>query len=62
MTWGALYFYYKCSKCGKLYKYATDLIPEYGEEFGLCPDCHMQGEFITEGARIPEDLQYEEVD
>ena len=25
MSWGALYFYYKCPNCGKLFKYATDL-------------------------------------
>ena len=62
MSWGALYFYYKCPECGKLFKYAIDLIPEFGDDFGKCPDCHVMGTFINEGARTKDDLLYEEVE
>ncbi len=62
MTWGTLYLYYRCPECSKLFKYGADLIAQYGNEFGFCPDCGVMGEYITEGARIPDDLKYEEVD
>ncbi len=62
MSWGALYMYYRCPKCNKLFKYATDLITVYGDEYGYCPDCNIMGKYVTEGARIPDDLKYEEVD
>ena len=62
MTWGALYMYYKCPECGKQFKYATDLIPEFGDEFGCCPVCGTPGTYIKEGAVQPDDLEYEEVD
>lgn len=62
MTWGALYLYYHCPICNKHFKYGADRIAEFGEEFGFCPDCLVMGVYITEGARIPEDLKYEEVD
>ena len=62
MSWGALYFYYKCPECGKLFKYAIDLIPEFGDDFGKCPDCQVMGTFVKEGARTTYDLLYEEVE
>lgn len=62
MTWGALYFYYKCPNCGKQFKYAIDLMTEFGDEFGNCPDCSAAGTYIKEGARTPDDLEYEEVE
>ena len=62
MSWGANYFYYHCANCGKKFKYAQDLIPEFGEEFGKCPVCGSMGVFEQDSARIPEDLQYEEVE
>lgn len=62
MSWGALYFYYKCPKCGKLFKYATDLIAEFGDNFGCCPDCGEPGTYLKEGARTIDDLSYEEVE
>lgn len=62
MSWGALYFYYKCPQCGKLFKYATDLIPDFGDDFGKCPDCSVMGTFLKEGARTLDDLLYEEVE
>lgn len=62
MSWGALYMYYRCPECNKRFKYGIDLIAEYGEEFGYCPHCNRMGEYVTEGARIPDDLRYEEVD
>ena len=54
MSWGALYFYYKCPKCGKLFK--------YGDDFGCCPYCGSMGTYIKEGARTIDDLDYEEVE
>lgn len=62
MTWGALYMYYKCPKCGKQFKYATDLMAEFGNEFGCCPVCGAAGTYVKEGAVQPDDLEYEEVD
>lgn len=62
MTWGALYMYYKCPDCGKKFKYAIDLIPEFGDEFGCCPDCGTMGTYIKEGAITKDDLEYEEVE
>lgn len=62
MTWGALFLYYRCPECDKLFKYGVDLITRFGDEFGTCPVCSVMGEYITEGARIPDDLNYEEVD
>ncbi|HIS47981.1 MAG TPA: excinuclease ATPase subunit [Candidatus Scybalocola faecigallinarum] len=62
MSWGALYFYYKCPECGKLFKYATDLIPEFGDDFGKCPACNAMGTYVKEGARTKDDLLYEEVE
>ena len=37
MTWGAQYMCYVCEKCGKKYRYAIDLIGDYGADFGKCP-------------------------
>ena len=54
--------YYICPQCGKKFKYATDLIPEFGEEFGKCPACGAMGAFEKEGARTLDDLDYEEVE
>lgn len=62
MSWGALFFYYKCPECGKLFKYATDLISEFGDDFGRCPHCKSMGTYIKEGARTIDDLDYEEVE
>ena len=62
MSWGALYFYYKCPECGKLFKYAIDLIPEFGDDFGKCPDCQGMGTFVKEGASTKDDFLYEEVE
>lgn len=62
MSWGALYFYYKCPGCGKLFKYASDLIAEFGDDFGKCPVCEEMGTYLKEGARTKDDLLYEEVE
>ncbi len=62
MSWGALYLYYQCPECGKKFKYATDVMTEYGEDFGKCPNCEIMGTYITEGARIPTDLEYEDME
>ena len=62
MSWGALYLYYRCDSCGKKFKYATDMIPVFGPDFGRCPICGKDGVFEKEGARTPDDLDYEEVE
>ena len=62
MSWGALYMYYKCPKCGLKFKYATDLIPQFGDDFGHCPDCGEMGTFVRDGARTPDDLDWREVE
>ena len=62
MSWGPCFMYYICPQCGKKFKYATYLIPEFGEEFGKCPACGAMGAFEKEGARTLDDLDYEEVE
>ncbi len=62
MSWGPSFFYYRCAVCGKQYKYAIDLIAELGERFGRCPNCGTEGVPEKEGARTPDDLEYEEID
>ena len=48
MTWGAQYMCYTCKKCGKKYKYAIDLIGDFGADFGKCPVC---GSPVYEGTK-----------
>ena len=43
MTWGPMFMYYHCPKCGLKFEYAVDLIPEFGEKFGHCPKCDVMG-------------------
>ena len=62
MSWGPCFFYYHCPACGHKYKYATDLIAELGPRFGLCPRCEAEGVLEKEGARTPDDLDYEEIE
>lgn len=62
MTWGPAFMYYHCSQCKKKFKYALDMIPVFGDDFGNCPICHKPGEFERDGARIPEDNMYEEIE
>ena len=50
--------YYRCPQCGKKFKYAIDLIPEFGDAFGTCPDCHAGGVLEGEGARTKDDDAY----
>lgn len=54
--------YYRCPQCGKKFKYAIDLIPEFGDAFGTCPDCHAGGVLEGDGARTKDDDAYEEVE
>jgi uncharacterized C2H2 Zn-finger protein len=54
--------YYRCPQCGKKFKYAIDLIPEFGDAFGLCPECEKPGEYVKDGARTKDDAEYEEVE
>ena len=62
MTWGACYMYYHCPECGKKFKYAVDMIPDFGDDFGHCPECGAMGVFEKDGARTPDDMDYEEVE
>ncbi len=61
MSWGPCFFYYRCPQCGRRFKYAADLIPEFGDRFGNCPDCGLAGDYLYDGARTPDDADYEEV-
>lgn len=54
--------YYRCPDCGTKFKYAVDLIPVFGDDFGRCPRCAAAGVLEKEGARTPDDLEYEEVE
>ena len=54
--------YYRCPDCGKKFKSATDMIPVLGAEFGLCPVCGVPGVLEKEGARTPDDAEYEEIE
>ncbi len=62
MTWGICFMYYHCPICGKKFKYAVDLIPEFGDNFGKCPNCSTSGIFEKDGARTIDDMDYEEVE
>ena len=62
MSWGPSFMYYHCPDCGRKFKYALDLIPEAGEAFGLCPACGVPGVYEKDGARTPDDSDYEEVE
>ncbi len=62
MSWGPCFMYYHCRKCGKKFKYATDLIPVFGDRFGLCPYCEGEGVYEKDGARTPDDGDYPEVE
>lgn len=62
MSWGPCFMYYHCEKCGRRFKYATDMIPVMGESFGCCPDCNIAGVFEKDGARTPDDADYFEVE
>jgi DNA-directed RNA polymerase subunit RPC12/RpoP len=54
--------YYHCPDCGKRFKCAVDLIPVLGDRFGRCPDCGGPGVYEKDGARTPDDADYQEVE
>lgn len=54
--------YYHCEECQKKFKYAVDMIPVFGDQFGFCPDCNKEGAFEQDGARIPNDAEYIEIE
>ena len=54
--------YYHCPNCGLKFKYAIDLIPEFGDEFGHCPECGTMGTYEKDGARTLDDADYTEVE
>ncbi len=37
------------------------MIPVFGAEFGNCPECGTEGKVLKEGARTPDDMDFEEV-
>lgn len=61
MTWGTLYFYYECEECKKKFKYSFDEFSKYGEDFGKCPNCNIEGKLLKDGPIENDDLEYEEV-
>ena len=62
MTWGPGFMYYHCPSCGLKFKYALDLIPEFGDDFGRCPECGTMGTYEKDGARTLDDADYTEVE
>ena len=62
MSWGPCFFYYRCPCCGKLFKYALDLLPTLGQRFGCCPVCGAEGVCLHDGAIILDDAGYTEVE
>ena len=62
MTWGPSCMYYHCPECGLKFKYALDLMVEFGDEFGNCPDCGAPGVSEKDGARTLDDADYTEVE
>ncbi|MBQ6900095.1 MAG: excinuclease ATPase subunit [Firmicutes bacterium] len=62
MTWGVSLMYYNCPKCGMKFKYALDLMQEFGESFGQCPECGSQGIYEYDGPRRKDDADYFEVE
>lgn len=62
MSWGPGFMYYRCGGCGKKFKYALDMIGVLGDRYGHCPVCGAEGEYLMDGARTPDDNDYEEVE
>ena len=62
MTWGVSFMYYHCSSCGKKFKYALDLMTEFSNEFGMCPQCGNMGSYESDGPRKIDDAEYFEVE
>lgn len=54
--------YYHCPKCGLKFEYALDVMPEFGDQFGCCPECRVPGIYEKEGARQLDDNEYFEVE
>ncbi len=62
MSWGALYFYYKCPVCSKLLNMQLILSQNMERILEKCPTCENEGVYIKEGARTLDDLLYEEIE
>ena len=62
MSWGPGFFYYVCPSCGKKFKYAQDMISEFGNDFGKCPVCGVMGTYVKDGPRGKDDMEYDEVE
>ena len=62
MSWGPGFFYYECPRCGKKFKYAQDLMADFGDAFGRCPDCAAMGTYVYDGPRRKDDADYPEVE
>ncbi len=54
--------YYHCPRCGKKFEYALDLMVEFGDDFGKCPDCGEMGVYEYDGPRRKDDKDYFEVE
>jgi len=62
MSWGPGFFYYSCPSCGLKFKYAQDMIPYFGNDFGKCPECGAIGSYIKDGPREADDAEYFEAE
>lgn len=54
--------YYHCPDCGTKFKYALDLMVEFGDDYGKCPKCGAMGIYEYDGPRRKDDQDYEEVE
>jgi DNA-directed RNA polymerase subunit RPC12/RpoP len=58
MSWGTLWMFYECPKCGKKFKYSIEAMSD--ECFGKCPVCNEDGKLVGEGKSSPCDInEYE---
>lgn len=62
MSWGVGLMYYHCPQCGKTFKYALDLMVEFGDDFGKCPVCGCMGTYEYDDPRRKDDNDYFEVE
>jgi diphthamide biosynthesis protein 3 len=49
MSWGVFWMFYRCPKCGKMFKSGLDTITE--REFGRCPECGAEGTLVAESGK-----------
>lgn len=60
MSWGPYWMFYKCQKCGKLFRNELEEMNE--KKFGKCPICQGDGALVAESKEYPDNAdEYEAV-